>query len=215
MSWQEYDKESTESLIEYIQWKDDPDYNDASKDAFRAFCFRFQKDLVEKSRIICKNWGYDREVGDLIAERTFERFWKYPKTFDYTKCKKEIDQCVIFYLYRFAQNLLSDYRKEISGDDFNPYTGDEEIIRDFLNIERRRDLRRIYKIIEKALNRLTPKHKIIYLTYKAHQREGYKLPRQLLKSLREELDLTQASIQVYKKEAFEKVDEYLKIYGSK
>ncbi|MEQ1798320.1 MAG: hypothetical protein ABL872_10220, partial [Lacibacter sp.] len=70
-----------------------------------------------------------------------------------------------------------------------------------------------HDVIEKALARLTPKHKIVYLTYKQYEQDGFKLPRKLLQSLREELGITQSSVQVYKKEAFDKIDEYLNIYG--
>ncbi len=41
------------------------------------------------------------------------------------------------------------------------------------------------------------------------------MPRSLLKDLRTELDLTQNSIRVYKKEAIKEVDNYLKNYDSK
>ena len=41
------------------------------------------------------------------------------------------------------------------------------------------------------------------------------MPRKLLKDLRTELDLTQSSIRVYKKEANEAVEQYLKLYGTK
>lgn len=219
MSWQEFENESTEDLMEYIKWKDDSELAETAKDAFRAFCFRFQQDVTHKCRVIACNWGYDERVGDIIAERTFSRFWLYGN-FDRKKSRaKELDTGVKLYLYRIASRELSSYKKEQSPD-FNPYVGDEEIIREFPNlesfsIEKRGELKRIQEIIEKALARLTPKHKVIYLTYKAHQLEGHSMPRDLLKKLREELDLAQTSIQVYKKEAYDTVDEYLKIYGSR
>ena len=75
-----------------------------------------------------------------------------------------------------------------------------------------------YEIIKAALERLTPKHKIIYLTYKEyepHFKAGFNFPRAFLKKLQDELELTQASIRVYKKQAYDKIDEYLKIYGAK
>lgn len=69
--------------------------------------------------------------------------------------------------------------------------------------------------IRQSQARLSPKHKIVYLTYKTHEKDGYKLPRELLKSLRDDLDLTQNSIRIYKNEAFNTVKTYLDIYGSK
>ncbi len=222
MSWKDYENEPIETLIEYIKWRDQDDYREVAIDAFTALCFRFRNDIVKKCRIICKKWGYDNQISDLIAERTFDRFWKYPKTFTPSKCTKDIDLCLRLYLYQIAQTQLADYKKEELGINQSPFSGEETIIREFPDIdsliqneETRRDLRKKQEIIDKALDRLTPKHKIIYLTYKTYEINGHKLPRPLLRALREELDLVQASIQVYNKEANDKVNEYLQIYGAK
>jgi DNA-directed RNA polymerase specialized sigma24 family protein len=219
MKWQDYQNEPTEDLIEYMTWKDQSDYTELAESAFIVITFRFQKQVVSKCRIICKNWGYTKEEADLIAEKTFERFKKYPYTFDKSKCKKKIDDCVVLYLFRIAQNILANtYRAD---EEPSPYSGNEEIVRELeldlkrFTSEKRKELKRIQEIVEKALNSLSPKHKTIFLTYKTYEHDGYKLPRELLKSLREDLDLTQSSIRVYKKEAFDKVEEYLKIYGGK
>lgn len=220
---QDLNSEATENLLEYIQWKDEPDYTEIAKEAFRVFTFRFQLDLQKKLIPICTNWGYDEQVASELAYHTFERVWKYPK-FDISKAKqKDFDKAVSFYLYGIAGRLLADYKKNQEIE--NPFKGDEEIIREFPDIdnmgmgkERKAILKERFEHIQKALNRLTPKHKIIYLTYKQYESEikdGYKLPRKLLKELRAELDLTQNSIRVYKKEAFDVVEKYLKTYGSK
>lgn len=87
-----------------------------------------------------------------------------------------------------------------------------------LGKEKKAFLKARYDLLDAALSRLSPKHKIIYLTYKQYEamtEEGYKLPRQLLKALRDELELTQSTIRVYKNEVFEEVEAYLRIYGSK
>lgn len=217
--------EPTENLLEYIQWKDDPDYAETAKEAFRVFTFRFQLDLHKKLIPICRNWGYDKQVATEIAYATFDRIWRYPK-FDISKAReKDLNKAIVFYLYGIASRLLADYKKS-QDEDPNPFTGDEEIIREFPNIEkmeigkeRKAVLQERFEYIQKALSRLTPKHKIIYLTYKQYESQTkngkYKLPRKLLKDLRDELDLTQNSIRVYKKEVFEEVDKYLNLYGSK
>lgn len=218
-------KETTKSLLDYIQWRDDPDYSEIAKEAIRVLTFRFQMDLLKKLIPICKNWGYDKQVATEIAYATFDRIWKYPK-FDISKAKeKDYDKAFIFYLFRIAGRLLADYKKS-QKEDHNPFSGDEEIVRDYpdidnveMGIERKAILKERFEHIQKALSRLSPKHKIIYLTYKQYEQDTkdgeYKLPRKLLKNLREELDLTQNSIRVYKKEAFDEVDNFLKIYGSK
>jgi RNA polymerase sigma factor (sigma-70 family) len=219
MSWEALRDESTENLIAYMQWKNEAGYEDMAKNAFRSFVFRFQEEIIKKTRVVVRKWAYDNDTADLIAERTFERLWKYPN-FDITKSKaKDFDTGVIIYLFAIAAHQLADYKKEQNGE-INPFTGDEIIIRELPNpenfrlpSERKVILKERHDIIEKALARLTPKHKIVYLTYKQYEQDGFKLPRKLLQSLREELGITQSSVQVYKKEAFDKIDEYLNIYG--
>lgn len=219
MTWKDFEEEPTENLIEYIQWQKEADYLETSQSAFHAFCFRFNAEFRKICIITAKKWGFDADFGDELADLAFNKFWKHPFTFNPKECKYELDKCVILYLSRIAQNLLIDRKKEASSD--NPYNGNEQVIYDLpdiskiSNIEKRKELRRVNEIIEKALERLTPKHKIVYLTYRAYENDGYKLPRQLLKDLREELDLVQNSVRVYKNEAFETVNQYLKLYGSK
>lgn len=216
--------ESTESLLEYIQWKDEPDYSEIAKEAFSVFTFRYQLELLKKLLPICKNWGYDEQVATELAHETFARILKYPK-FDFSKSKhKDYDKAITVYLYGIAQRLLADYKRSET-EEPNPFTGDEEIIREMLDIdmleigkERKAELKRMYELLNEALARLTPKHKIIYLTYKHYEsltNEGYNLPRHLTKRLQDELDLTQNSIRVYKKQAIEAVNTHIKIYGSK
>jgi len=221
---QDLNNEATESLLEYIQWKDEPDYAEIANEAFRVFTFRYQLELLKKLIPICKNWGYDKQVATEIAYEAFNRIWKYPK-FDLTKSKqKDYHKAITFYLFGIAKRLLADYKRSET-EEPNPFTGDEEIIREMPDIEtleigkeRKAELKRIYELLNEALSRLTQKHKIIYLTYKHYEsltNEGYNLPRPLTKKLQDELDLTQNSIRVYKKQAIEAVNTHIKIYGSK
>ncbi|WP_304760659.1 RNA polymerase sigma factor [Sediminibacterium sp.] len=216
--------ESTENLLEYIQWKDEPDYIEVAKESFRVFTFRYQLELLKKLLPICKNWGYDEQVATELAYESFARIWKYPK-FDLSKSKqKDYNKAITFYLFGIAKRLLVDYKRNET-EESNPFTGDEEIIREMPDIEmleigkeRKAELKRMYELLNEALARLTPKHKIIYLTYKHYEsltNEGYNLPRHLTKNLQDELDLTQNSIRVYKKQAIEAVNTHIKIYGSK
>src|SRR5690606_13337745 len=104
---QDLNNEATENLLEYIRWKDESDYAEIAKEAFRVFTFRFQRDLSKKLIPICKNWGYDEQVATEIAHGTFERIWKYPK-FNVSKAKeKDCDKAVTFYLYGIAKRLLA------------------------------------------------------------------------------------------------------------
>lgn len=222
MSWKELNAETTETLVQYIQWRSDPELKQTAEDAFHAFCFRFQQDISKKCRVICRNRGYDKEIADDLAQRTFERFLKYPN-FDFTKSKaSDYDSGIKLYLYRFASNLLNDLFKQQNNVNPNPYIGDEDLVYEYPDIEyvaakpeQLRVIKEKYELVKKALERLGPKHKIIYLTYQQYSHEGFKLPRHITKKLRDELDLTQATVQFYKKEAFDKIKEFLDIYGSK
>lgn len=220
MAEQNLEKETTETLLEYIRWKEDVGYVEIAKEAFRVFTYRYQIDLQKKLIPICKNWGYDRQVATEIAYSTFERVWKYP-TYSKEKSKQtDFEKGLMFYLYGIARRLLADYKKFENGDG-NPFTGDEEIVWDFpedANKERKAILADRQEHIKNLLGRLSPKHRVIYLTYKQYESEtkgGRKLPRELLKKLRTELDLAQSTVRSYKNEAFNEVEIYLKTYGSK
>jgi hypothetical protein len=84
----------------------------------------------------------------------------------------------------------------------------------------RQKIRKKEDIIKLALERLTPNHKIIYLSYipyesKLKKGEHY-MPREFLKKLREKTGgLSQSTIKVYKNQAYKKIEEYLRIYGGK
>lgn len=224
MNWEDYKDHSTSDLLEHIKWKNDSDTECSTSAvyAYRALFFRFREDVVKKCRIISKNWGYDNDTGDSIAEATFARFWQYPFSFNQEKCNTpNIDTCLKLYLYVIAKRLLSTYKDGLESD-ANPYDGNEQIVIDFpdldnmdVSTERKKGIKSMYDKINNILNGLSPKHKIIYLTYKQHGKDGFTLPRNLSKQLREELELTQSSIRVYKKEAFDSVDKLLNIYGNK
>lgn len=224
MAWKDFEKETTEDLIDIIQMKTDPSLFTEAEDAFRAFTYRFQKDLLKKLIPVCRSWKKDKTEAVELGYLTFDQFWKLPMTFDKKECKKEIDKCVVNYLMRIAQHLLCGQKRDMERTMASPYNGDELIIREWPEIdvdqlsakpEKKKELLRIHELIKNALEHLPPKHKIIYLTYKAYEKDGYKLPRKLLQSLRDELDLTQNSVKAYKNDAYKQIDNYLKLYGSK
>ena len=216
LSWQEYKDESTEDLIEYIKSINEDGFEDAATSAFHCFCFRFGDDIAKKCEIICKNVGLDSQIASFVAQKTFQRFWKYPKYNHAISKADDVDTGVKFYLYGIAQRELIRWRK----DQQSPHTGDETIIYKYPEpnyedypIEKRGVLKKRYEVVKKALDRLSEKHLIIYLTYEAYQVKGHNLPTHLLKKLREELNLTQNSVRYYRFEAEKKIKEYLEIYG--
>jgi DNA-directed RNA polymerase specialized sigma24 family protein len=218
--WKQFENHTTEDLIKFIKRKDQPEYTEASKDAFAAFCFRFRADLIRKCEVICSKWNYDIDAAIELAHRTFRKFWLKP-FYDHSmrKSAKTWDEGVKFYLYRIANNeLINIYREH---NDPNPYNGEETIIRDFpadlenFETERKKELEERKEIFEMAFGSLSPKHKIIYLTYLIHAKDGKNLPRHLLKSLRDELGLAQETIRYYNFEAKRTVNNYLKIWKLK
>lgn len=220
MDRSELEHATTAELIEYIQGKND--FIEAAQCAFQNFFLRFENELTKKCRVIAQKWGFDQSVGDIISEQALEKFWLKADRFKPSECKaSNLDKCVLFYIFRMAQRLLADRNREEKKIGTG-YSGDEDIVVEFPDLEslslppeKAKDIKLRAELIEKALDRLGPKHKIIYLTYQAHERNGMKLPRHLLEKLRDELDLTQTSIRIYKKVATDTVTQIIQIYGSK
>jgi hypothetical protein len=215
MTWTELQDEPTEDLIEYVKCRGHVGYEELANASFIAFTFRFRKEIIDKCRRIGAHNGYDRETCDMISDRTFDRFLKYPFGFKRSNCGSlKIETCVKVYLFKIAQRAFFDYAREQEHQ--SPYSGEEEVIVEFPTVddldygdEEIATLRALQAKIEKALSTLTPNHRIIYLTYKAHEREGFKLPRKLLEKLRNRTGLEQSSIRVYKKEAFDTAQRHL------
>lgn len=215
--WKQFENEPTEDLIQFIKWKDQTDYTDASQGAFAAFCFRFRGDLIKKCEIICSRWKYDIDVATELANRTFQKFWLNPNYDDSVRQKSiTYDEGVKFYLYAIANHELTNIYRE--NTDPNPYNGDETIIWEFpeglekIKPERKKELEEKREVVEMAFSTLSSKHKPIYLTYLFHGKKGKNLPKHLLLQLREELGLAQETIRFYNFEAKTKIKDYLKIW---
>lgn len=221
MSTDKYLKESTADLIQYINWKDDAGFEESAQQAFIALCYRFRKILTNKCEIIAKGKGLSNSDVIEIVENTFKRFYKYSKSFDPDR-NKNIDKGLKFYLFSIAQNECTKLICKRNGIGVSPYTGFEEVITQFPDIENmdldevtRNQLIKEKEILELALKRHTWKHQVIYLTYKFHHLDGYKMPRQLLSNLRDMLGLGQGTINAYKKEITDTINDYLEIYGKR
>ena len=64
------------------------------------------------------------------------------------------------------------------------------------------DKMKLVLAFDAKLSALDEKHRIVYLTYKAYELRGKKLPRRLLGKLRNRLSISQTTIRVYKREAY-------------
>lgn len=208
-NWKEYEKVETKILIDYCQ---DSQKAEQVRDAvFLALCFRFRKDLLQKCEVICKRRGYDIDVANLIAEKSFKKYGK-SKNFKIEKCNHStVDICFKVYLYKIAGNVLNDYYKR--GEKKKKgllYEGTEAIIKNMPDIDidclTPKD-----KIIHETLQSLPHSHQVIYLTYTQYEKKGVNLPRKLLKELRDYLGISQNTIRCYKKEAIDKMEDTKKI----
>ena len=217
--WHNFEKCPTIELIKQIQKRKDPNETCSSETAFHAFVFRFEAEVLKIAEAICKNWGFNTEETTEIVQNVFTKFWKYPN-FDPEKRKEQnIDKAVLFYLYGIARNELTDYFNKKNGLKLSPYDGSERLVYDLPDFEHQNEYDTTnqsssirLKAIKAALQTFTIKHKIIFLTYSSYEYSGKKLPRTLLTTMREELGLTQATIRSYKKDVFDKVEEYINIY---
>lgn len=204
---EELENEPTETLIQVMGWRDQTEYAMAAQNALRVFTSRFEVDLVAACRVVCGKWGYDREVADTIAENTFARFWKYPKYEHARTRESSVDRGVLCYLLGIARRQLADFHAHRKDD--APYDGSENII-DSVDeaLEPLRDctpkrLKEARQKIESALKGLTWKHRVVFLTYLVHGKDGHYISRALSTKLQEALGITQNGIRLYKKQAFD------------
>jgi RNA polymerase sigma factor (sigma-70 family) len=217
--WQQFENISTIELIKQIQKRKNPCETSLSESAFYAFVFRFESELIKKTEIICDNWGFNTDETTEIVQNVFEKFWKYPNFNLEKKKEQNIDKAVLFYLYGIARNELKNYYNKKNGLLLSPYDGSEQIVYELPSIENHENYEIEFqssnirlRAIKSALETLSEKHKIIYLTYSSYEYPGKKLPRLLLNKMREELGINQATIRSYKKDVFDKVKEYINIY---
>ncbi|MCK4664180.1 MAG: sigma-70 family RNA polymerase sigma factor [Bacteroidales bacterium] len=204
-----------------MNWSNDPDYKEAAQQAFIAICYRFREDVAKKCEVIANRKGLSCSDAIEIGENTFKRLYKYSDSFDPDR-HEDCDKGLKYYLFKIAQNECTKLYCKRNGIGISPYTGDEEVITEFPdeipeNFEigsiDRKQLEREREILELALKRHSWKHQVIYLTYKFHQIDGYRLPRKLLQELRDMLGLGQNTIIAYKKEINDTINDYIKIYG--
>jgi hypothetical protein len=207
MEWQELDKEPLEDLISYINSKKDLAYAELAEAAFCTLTFRFRKDLIDKCVVMCRKRHLTEDDAIELANRVFERIWLYPN-YKQEKCRNtDSNICFRKYLYGIAN-------REIIGLQYpanSLYDGHEKIVTSLIDEEKDYDPEQLAKlkgyveVLDNIFDKLTHKHKIIYFTYITYEKEGHNLPKHLLKQLKDTLGLSQSSIRVYKKQAYELV----------
>jgi hypothetical protein len=203
-------------LLEFIScFKEE--YPKHSEQAFTVFCYRYERDLLQKAEIYCSKFGYSETVALVVAQCTFARVWKYP-TFDIKKAKsKNIDTAIYLWLYRILYTQIVLLGKQdtcaepTEEEDLSVISTVDELILHTVgeDLEKTKDLKAQLSVIESAFSGLSEKHRIIWLTYKAYEQQGKNIPRSVSNKLQEQLDLTQNSIRVYKMQASQHISDYL------
>ena len=209
--WKSLDSHSSEVLIGYFQ--DEKKDVTVRDDAFLALMFRFRKDLVNKCEIICKRRGFDIDVARLIAERTFTKYGR-SKNFRVEKCTSScIETCFKIYLYGISRNELKDYyNEEEKKRKGQYYYGTENIITEIPSVETE-NMGAIEKLIHETILGFPYSHQVIFLTYKAHEKDGVNLPKSLMVKLRDHLGgITQSTVRAYKKEVIDKIETAVKSF---
>lgn len=202
-------------LLEYISWK--KEFQSEAEKAFTAFCHRYEKDILKKAEIYCLKFNYNEVVALEVATCTFAKVWKYP-TFKIEKAtSKNIDKALIIWMCRilFTQIILYGEKNTCAEpteeEDLSIITDIDDLVVKTIgeDVEKKRELKLRLEILEGAMEGLSEKHKIIFLTYKAYENPGKNIPRKVSKQLQERLELTQNSIRVYKLEAINHIKNYL------
>ncbi len=217
----DFAKIPSDELLEYISFN--KEFPVEAQLAFAQFCYRFEKDLKRKSEIYCNKYGYSEVIALEIANCTFSRVWKYP-TFKKEKAKsKDIDKAILLWMYPILYTQIIKYGEQntcaepTEEEDLSLVNNAERLVErlNIENLESKRDILAKLKTIESALTQLTEKHRIIYFTYRAYQKEGKKVPRTITRLLREKLSLTQKSVNTYYGDANRHVTNYLNIINGK
>lgn len=187
---------------------------EAARKAFDLFVSYFEIKIKKRVEILAFKYGYNENVAFEAIRCAFNKVWLYP-TFDMGKssCTNE-ENAIIIWLVKIAFSQMCQFTRtgecaRISEEEDLSVIENTEDFVDSFQVAGLDPLEKmqLIEIMEKKLSLLDEKHRIIYLTYKAYQRSGKKLPRKLLEKLRKRLGLSQSAIRVYKKQACEAIND--------
>ena len=187
---------------------------EAARKAFYLFVSYFEIKIKKRVEILALKYGYNENVAFEAIRCAFNKVWLYP-TFDMGKssCTNE-ENAIIIWLVKIAFSQMCQFTRtgecaRISEEEDLSVIENTEDFVDSFQVAGLDPLEKmqLIEIREKKLSLLDEKHRIIYLTYKAYQRSGKKLPRKLLEMLRKRLGLSQSAIRVYKKQACEAIND--------
>lgn len=175
---------------------------EAAQRAFTLFCSYYEGKAMQMAIELCNKWGKSEGCATDIVQCAFQKVWLYP-TFDKSKSIiTNVDRAILNWLYWILVHELSSFSKK--GNCSHPEPEDLPLITsttDFL-IEARKDtpsltetqLEAVKSKLDILISGLNEKEKTIYLTYKLYQSIGQTMPRNVLKKLRTEFNMTQSGI---------------------
>lgn len=187
---------------------------EAAAKALRLFVEIFESKISKQVDIIAQKNSFDANVAFEAIQCTFNKVWLYP-TFDMSKshCKNE-EKAIIVWLIRIAVSQMFQFAEQgvcaqvKTEEDLSVIENAEDFVESFHASELSPEQKiQCVSYLERKISALDEKHRIIYLTYKAYQTSGKKLPRKLLEKLRKRLDVSQITIRVYKKQACEVLND--------
>ena len=167
----------------------------------------------EKIRVYEEVQASHLEINETAAlqamQCAFAKVWKYPYSFDMSKshCKDE-DIAIIVWLKSIVASQLFGYAKkgycvnQAEEEDLSVIENAQSFVEYHMPDISPEEKMKLSLAFNTKLSVLDEKHRIIYLTYKAYELRGKKLPRRLLNKLRERFGISQTTIRVYKREAY-------------
>ncbi|MCS2713646.1 RNA polymerase subunit sigma [Bacteroides thetaiotaomicron] len=165
-------------LLEYISFKDE--FPNEAELAFYVFCDRYQRDILQKSEIQCSKFEYNEAIAFLAAKCTFDKVWNKAHTFSMEKANtKNIDKAILLWMYKilYTQILLFKDRdtcaQPTEEEDLSLIENLDALVNVYApeNIEKQKELKENLSFLERVLQGLSQKHRIIYFTYLAYKPE--------------------------------------------
>ena len=186
----------------------------AAQDALAIFAGYFETKIMLHVEVIANKYGFDGNVAFEAIQCAFAKVWYYP-TFNMKKSHNDDpEKAIVRWLIRIAVSQMFQFSKKgectqiTDEEDLSVIESSEEFVSLKLPNRSPQEKIELVRALNKKLSVLDEKHRIIYLTYKAYQIQGKKLPRSVLEKLRKRLCITQTTVRVYKREACEALNDY-------
>ena len=186
----------------------------AAQDALAIFAGYFETKIMLHVEVIAKKYGFGENVAFEAIQCAFAKVWYYP-SFDMKKSHyDDPEKAIVMWLIKIAVSQMFQFTKKgeckqiTDEEDLSVIESSEEFVSLKLPSRSPEEKIELVRALNKKLSALDEKHRIIYLTYKAYQIQGKKLPRSVLYKLRKRLCITQPTIRVYKREACEALNDY-------